>query len=113
MRIDSAAITPTKAMSATSMPMPLGLLDDINALMDAHPIDRLDRWTDFARAWGETPGEKDYFAQLATGETFDVKAWEENWIKTPGHVAPVRKVGIRLGNASDGSTRGEDRDARL
>jgi alpha-N-acetylglucosaminidase len=39
----------------------LALLDDIDALLVAHPINRLDRWVNFARRWGDTPGESDYF----------------------------------------------------
>jgi alpha-N-acetylglucosaminidase len=39
----------------------LDLMDDLDALMSAHPIYRLDRWTKFARSWGDTPAEKDYY----------------------------------------------------
>jgi alpha-N-acetylglucosaminidase len=110
----------------------LSLMDDLDALLAAHPINRLDRWTQFSRAWGDTPPEQAYFEadakrqittwggpslseyasrvwsglvrgyyrgrwegffrQLATGEKFDVKAWEENWIRLPGHLPPVRQV---------------------
>jgi alpha-N-acetylglucosaminidase len=110
----------------------LKLLDDIDALLASHPIYRLDRWTDFARSWGDTPAERDYFEMdakrqittwggpvlseyaskmwsgmtagyyrarwegffntLKTGEKFDMLKWEENWIRTPGHVAPARKI---------------------
>ena len=33
-----------------------------------------------------------YFKSLAGGEKFNLKEWEETWIKTPGHLPPVRKI---------------------
>ena len=106
----------------------LGLMDDLDALLAAHPIHRLDRWVTFARRWGDAPAESDYyeadakrqittwgghidyeyaskvwsgmvggyyrgrwagtFEQMRTGRPFDVKAWEERWIKTPGVAIP-------------------------
>jgi alpha-N-acetylglucosaminidase len=107
----------------------LGLMDDLDALLAAHPIHRLDRWVNFARAWGDTPAESDYyesdakhqittwgghidyeyaskvwagmvggyyrgrwagtFEQMRTGQPFNVKAWEQKWIDTPGVTIPT------------------------
>ena len=39
----------------------LELLDDIDALLASHPINRLDRWIGSARAWGDSKAESDYF----------------------------------------------------
>jgi alpha-N-acetylglucosaminidase len=103
----------------------LDLMNDTDSLLTNHPINRLDRWVGFARAWGDTPAEADYyeadakrlittwggprlseyankawsgligtyyrarwaglFNQWATGQKFDLLAWEENWIRTPIH----------------------------
>jgi alpha-N-acetylglucosaminidase len=103
----------------------LDLMNDVDSLLANHPINRLDRWAGFARAWGDTPAESDYyeadakrqittwggpilaeyackiwnglvgtyyrgrwagtFGEWATGQKFDVEAWEENWIRTPSH----------------------------
>jgi alpha-N-acetylglucosaminidase len=43
----------------------LALMSEIDALLASHPIYRLDRWLDFARAWGDTPNERAYFEQDA------------------------------------------------
>ncbi|HEY1686559.1 MAG TPA: alpha-N-acetylglucosaminidase C-terminal domain-containing protein, partial [Tepidisphaeraceae bacterium] len=32
-----------------------------DALLANHPINRLDRWVAFARSWGDTEAEKDYY----------------------------------------------------
>src|SRR5206468_9816974 len=32
----------------------LDLLNDIDSLLSAHPINRLNRWASFARAWGDS-----------------------------------------------------------
>jgi len=39
----------------------LALLADMDLLLTAHPTNRLERWIGFARAWGDTPAESDYF----------------------------------------------------
>ena len=39
----------------------LTLMEDCDRLLACHPIFRLDRWTDMARAWGKTPREKDFY----------------------------------------------------
>lgn len=39
----------------------LELMSDLDNLLSVHPIHRLDRWIDFARGWGDTPAEKNYF----------------------------------------------------
>jgi alpha-N-acetylglucosaminidase len=39
----------------------LAILDEIDTLLAAHPINRLDRWIGFARAWGDSSAEADYF----------------------------------------------------
>jgi alpha-N-acetylglucosaminidase len=41
------------------------LLTDCDQLLESHPLDRLQRWTDFARAHGTTDAEKDYYEQNA------------------------------------------------
>jgi alpha-N-acetylglucosaminidase len=106
----------------------LELMSDVDSLLSNHPINRLDRWVSFARAWGDTPAESDYyesdakrlittwggprlseyasktwsgligsyyrarwagwFNQWATGQKFDLLAWEENWIRMPMGAAP-------------------------
>jgi alpha-N-acetylglucosaminidase len=43
----------------------LDLMDDVDALMSAHPLHRLDRWTAKARACGTTPAESDYYEHNA------------------------------------------------
>jgi alpha-N-acetylglucosaminidase len=43
----------------------LGLMDDVDALMAAHPLHRLDRWVGKARAWGDTPAERGYYEHNA------------------------------------------------
>lgn len=42
-----------------------GLLDGLDRLLASHTLWRLDRWVGFARAWGRTPAEQDYFEQDA------------------------------------------------
>ncbi len=106
----------------------LELMDNLDTLLAAHPIHRLDRWVDFARAWGDTGAERNFyeadakrqitvwggpnlteyaskvwsgmvggyyrgrwagtFDAMRTGKPFDVKAWEQNWIDTPGVATP-------------------------
>lgn len=39
----------------------MDLMTGVDSLLANHPINRLARWVDFARAWGDTPGEKDYY----------------------------------------------------
>lgn len=41
------------------------LLPKIDRLLGAHPLYRLDRWIGFARNWGETEREKDYYEENA------------------------------------------------
>lgn len=79
----------------------LDLMDDVDSLLAAHPIHRLERWTRFARSWGDTAAESDYFEADAkyqlttwgpTGEITDYasKAWSgltrdyyrQRWEKT-------------------------------
>ncbi|HZZ42189.1 MAG TPA: alpha-N-acetylglucosaminidase [Tepidisphaeraceae bacterium] len=43
----------------------LDLMDDLDALMAAHPLHRLDRWVNKARALGQTPAEQDYYEHNA------------------------------------------------
>ncbi|HWB54073.1 MAG TPA: alpha-N-acetylglucosaminidase TIM-barrel domain-containing protein, partial [Tepidisphaeraceae bacterium] len=39
----------------------LDLMKGVDALLANHPINRLARWVDFARRWGDTPAESDYY----------------------------------------------------
>jgi alpha-N-acetylglucosaminidase len=39
----------------------LDQMDDLDALLYAHPLNRLDRWVNFARGWGDNREESDYF----------------------------------------------------
>jgi len=41
------------------------LIPEIDFLLRAHPLYRLERWVDFARNWGATPQEKDYYEEQA------------------------------------------------
>jgi alpha-N-acetylglucosaminidase len=41
------------------------LLYDADRLLESHPLDRLQRWTDFARAHGSTDTERDYYESNA------------------------------------------------
>lgn len=103
------------------------LLTFIDRLLESHPNHRLQRWVDYARAYGDTPAEKNYYESNAkrlittwgggvneyaartwgglirdyyiprwkqyydakkSHAPFDMKAWEERWIETPG-VSPI------------------------
>ncbi len=37
----------------------------IDSLLRAHPLYRLERWVNFARSWGNTPQESDYYEEQA------------------------------------------------
>jgi alpha-N-acetylglucosaminidase len=39
----------------------LQLMSDIDSMLASHPLDRLVRWVEFARAWGDSSAEKDYY----------------------------------------------------
>jgi alpha-N-acetylglucosaminidase len=103
------------------------LATEADRLLASHPLDRLQRWVDMARAWGDSPSDKDYYEADAkrqitvwggpdlseyaakmwsglistyyvprwtqwldakrSGKTWDMHAWEEKWITTPGRYA--------------------------
>ncbi len=41
------------------------ILNDVDRLLESHPTWRVERWTDFAKSWGDTQKEKDYYASNA------------------------------------------------
>jgi alpha-N-acetylglucosaminidase len=41
------------------------LMRELDGLLRCHPLHRLDRWVRFARAWGDTPAEADYYERDA------------------------------------------------
>ena len=41
------------------------ILPRIDLLLHAHPLYRLERWVNFAKSWGDSPQEKDYYEKQA------------------------------------------------
>jgi hypothetical protein len=55
----------------------LRLLDDLDRLLATRPEYRLSRWTEAARAWGQTPAEKAFYEQNAR---LQVTVWGNKYL---------------------------------
>ncbi len=91
----------------------LALMDDTDALLANHPIHRLDRWVGFARAWGDTPAECDYYESDAkrqitnwgagVGDVYASKVWSgtvgtfyrAQWAATLDHLRTGQPFNLR------------------
>ena len=50
-------------LADTYMSESFDVMRNMDDLLGEHTLHRLDRWVDFARHWGDTQAEKDYYEQ--------------------------------------------------
>lgn len=59
------ALNEQGAIKYSTLNKAYSLLDQADRLLQSHPEDRLQRWVNYAKAWGNTPAERQYYTEDA------------------------------------------------